>query len=273
MTEQKFRHALLDHLNNLEPRQFSYDVRRTAHALLDASAELDRKICADATPVAEPAKYSRNLSDTQCKDLSPEDRASMFIDWCALSGHDQWPPGAYRQLVAHLRAMQSADPVVAKSATTADLASDELHRAMTAFVNTVGDGILPPRFGLGIASAFRAIMSGRSTETAPKQSPASEGPKPTVTSEGIEGLISRYQDINSAIWVDESEGIDRAIRDLATEAAAISRAETLAQLRVVSQEARDQGCVAICDTDGQRNSLRVGTIYHVMINAAVKGLK
>lgn len=37
--------------------------------------------------------------------LSAEDRASMFIDWCALHGFgtDGWPQGAYEQLVAHIR--------------------------------------------------------------------------------------------------------------------------------------------------------------------------
>lgn len=225
MTEQKFRHALLAHLKNLEPSQFSYDVRRTAHALLDASAELDRKICADATPAASPVDNVEEVSEVQCNELSAEDRAYMFIDWCALNGisNYDWPPGVYKQLVAHLRAMQSSASVVAKSATTADL-----------------------------------------------RRPSGE----------IEELISRYQDADGTIWKafgsmyrGESTDIDRAIRALATEAAAISRAETIAQLRVVSQEASDQGCMAICDTDGQRNSLRVGTIYHAMIDVAVKGLK
>jgi hypothetical protein len=37
--------------------------------------------------------------------LNAETRASMFIDWCALQGfgREGWPPGAYAQLVAHLK--------------------------------------------------------------------------------------------------------------------------------------------------------------------------
>lgn len=42
--------------------------------------------------------------------LTAEERASMFIDWCAL--HDfgvdanGWPDGAYQQLVEHIRASE-----------------------------------------------------------------------------------------------------------------------------------------------------------------------
>jgi hypothetical protein len=47
--------------------------------------------------------------------LSAEDRASMFIEWCALHkfpARDRWPDGAYEQLVGHIR--QSEFPFLLK---------------------------------------------------------------------------------------------------------------------------------------------------------------
>lgn len=37
--------------------------------------------------------------------VAPADRASMFIEWCALRGFgtEGWPEGAHAELVAHLR--------------------------------------------------------------------------------------------------------------------------------------------------------------------------
>lgn len=45
--------------------------------------------------------------------LTAEDRASMFIGWCALMGFglEGWPPGAYERLVAHLDAMSQTHEV------------------------------------------------------------------------------------------------------------------------------------------------------------------
>lgn len=54
-----------------------------------------------------PSKTAAERSAQADKDmLSAEDRASMFIDWCALSGFglQGWPSGAYEQLVAHIKA-------------------------------------------------------------------------------------------------------------------------------------------------------------------------
>jgi hypothetical protein len=43
--------------------------------------------------------------------LSAEHRASQFIDWCTLHGlgSQDWPPGSYNQLVAHLRAAANGE--------------------------------------------------------------------------------------------------------------------------------------------------------------------
>ena len=38
--------------------------------------------------------------------LSAEDRATMFVEWCWLQNSPGWqglPPGAYEELVAHIR--------------------------------------------------------------------------------------------------------------------------------------------------------------------------
>lgn len=45
--------------------------------------------------------------------INPKDRASMFIEWCALHGFgiQGWPDGAHDQLVAHMQAMYVAGRV------------------------------------------------------------------------------------------------------------------------------------------------------------------
>lgn len=45
--------------------------------------------------------------------LSAEDRAAMFMDWCALNGFglSGWPPGARDQLVAHIRQGEQPFPL------------------------------------------------------------------------------------------------------------------------------------------------------------------
>jgi hypothetical protein len=59
------------------------------------------------------------LGQTACRrcrdraaEMSPEDRASLFIEWCALHGLglEGWPEGAYEQLVSHIRGDYVAYP-------------------------------------------------------------------------------------------------------------------------------------------------------------------
>ena len=74
-----------------------------------------------AAGLPKPTTDERIAVDVAYKDgvgvlghLNAEDRARMFIDWCAIQGFPSkagWPAGAYEQLVAHIRQSERPFPL------------------------------------------------------------------------------------------------------------------------------------------------------------------
>ena len=55
------------------------------------------------------------IAATRWGQLTAEERASMFIEWCSLQNIPGWrglPLGAYDQLVAHIRQSERPFPLV-----------------------------------------------------------------------------------------------------------------------------------------------------------------